>query len=61
MQNVKAYHRRLRHWLTRFDGVAPHDLPNYLGWRRALDTRRLPTPDALLCAAIGVFPHSTVT
>lgn len=57
IQNVNAYHSRLREWMIRFHGVATHYLPNYLGWRRALDTRRLPSPHALLLAALGVFPH----
>lgn len=61
VQNVNAYHSRLHQWLERFHGVATHYLPNYLGWRRALDTHRLATPEALLRAAIGVFPHPTVT
>jgi len=61
VQNVNAYHSRLRQWLHRFHGVATRYLSNYLGWRRALDTHRLPTPQALLRAAIGVFPHSTMT
>ena len=57
VQNVNAYHSRLRLWIGRFHGVATHYLPNYLGWLRALDTKRLDTPEALLSAAIGVFPH----
>ena len=61
VQNVNAYHSRLRQWIQRFHGVATHYLPNYLGWRRALDTRRLDTPDKMLLAAIGVFPQATVT
>ena len=61
VQNVNAYHSRLRQWIQRFHGVATHYLPNYLGWRRALDTRRLDTPEKMLLAAIGVFPQATVT
>ena len=57
VQNVNAYHSRFRLWMGRFHGVATHYLPNYLGWRRALDVRRLDTPETLLQAAIGVFPH----
>jgi len=61
VQNVNAYHSRLRQWIERFHGVATHYLPNYLGWRHALDAHRLPTPEAMLLAAIGVFPHLAVT
>jgi hypothetical protein len=34
-------------------------LPNYLGWRSVLDANRLASPEALLKAAIGAFPHLT--
>lgn len=61
IQNVNAYHSRLREWIARFHGVATHYLPNYLGWRRALDTHRLASPETMLLAAIGVFPQQTVT
>jgi transposase-like protein len=61
VQNVNAYHSRLRQWIERFHGVATHYLPNYLGWRRALDTHRLDTPAKMLLAAVGVFPQATVT
>lgn len=59
VQNINAYHSRLRTWIRRFHGVATRYLPNYLGWQRALDSRRLPTPKALLRAAVGVFPQIT--
>jgi hypothetical protein len=36
INNVNAYHR-LKQWLSRFNGVATKNLPNYLGWRRALE------------------------
>lgn len=61
VQNVNAYHSRLKFWLARFHGVATKYLPNYLGWRRAIDTRRLHSPELLLRAAIGIFPHTSVT
>ena len=61
VQNVNAYHRRLRCWLQRFHGVASHYLPNYLGWRWILDARRILSPEALLKATLGEFPHLTVT
>lgn len=37
INNVNAYHSRLKEWLRRFHGVATKNLPNYLGWRRALE------------------------
>lgn len=55
VQNVNAYHSRFRGWLRHFNGVATHYLPNYLGWRWAIDTKRIDSPDTLLRAAIGVF------
>lgn len=57
VQNVNAYHSRFRGWMGKFHGIATHYLPNYLGWRRALDTKRLDTPEILLNASLGVFPH----
>src|SRR5271156_3456727 len=36
LNNVNAYHARLKEWLRRFHGVATKNLPNYLGWRRTL-------------------------
>jgi hypothetical protein len=52
---VNAYHSRFRLWLDRFNGVATRYLPNYLGWRWALDAQRINSPDLLLRAAMGVF------
>ncbi len=37
VQNVNAYHSRLKFWIHRFRGVATCYLANYLGWFRALD------------------------
>jgi hypothetical protein len=31
VQNVHVYHSRFKEWLRRFDRVASHYLPNYLG------------------------------
>lgn len=44
IQNVNAYHGRLKGWMGRFNGVATRYLPNYLGWRRTLE--RVPEPSA---------------
>lgn len=55
IQNVNAYHRRLKDWMRRFKGVASSYLASYLGWFRALDrsaqTPRQPAP--FLAMAIG--------
>lgn len=37
IQNVNAYHSRLKRWFARFHGVATKYLVNYLGWRRLLE------------------------
>ena len=61
VQNVNAYHSRLRGWLRPFHGVATRYLPNYLGWRWILDAGRIRSPETLLKASMGAFPHLTVT
>lgn len=55
VQNVNSYHRRFRQWLARFNGVASHYLPNYLGSRWAVDGERIDSPETLLRAALGSF------
>jgi len=55
VQNVNAYHSRFRAWLARFHGVASHRLPNYLGWRWALDGGRIASVEQLLRIAFGVI------
>jgi hypothetical protein len=37
INDVNAYHSRFKQWLRPFNGVATKNLPNYLGWRRALE------------------------
>jgi transposase-like protein len=37
INNVNAYHSRLKEWLRPFHGVATKNLPHYLGWRRTLE------------------------
>ena len=43
---------RLREWIARFHGVASRYLPNYLGWRQALDGQRIASAEQLLCISI---------
>ena len=61
VQNVNAYHSRLRQWLRPFHGVATRYLHHYLGWRWILDARRILSAETLLKATLGQFPHLTVT
>ena len=59
IQNVNAYHGRLKSWLARFHGVATSYLENYLGWFRALDraskNRQKSAP--MLALALGLGQH----
>jgi transposase-like protein len=62
LNNVNAYHGRLKEWLRRFHGVATKNLPNYLGWRRALEALgQNATPAAMILGAIGLGPYQQVT
>lgn len=55
VQNVNAYHSRLKGWVRHFKGVSTKYLDSYLGWFRSID--RAPhvvaEPAALLALAIG--------
>ena len=54
IQHVNAYDSRLKQWIRRFNGVATHYLPNYLGWRRLIECSPGKfTPEILLRHAIG--------
>jgi transposase-like protein len=55
VQNVNAYHSRLKAWIYKFRGVATCYLPNYLGWFRALDREHGngPQPARWLAMALG--------
>ena len=54
VQNVNAYHSRLKQWMTRFKGVSTRHLEIYLGWFRALDRSRQNRPDSALWLAMAV-------
>ena len=62
INNVNAYHSRLKQWLSRFNGVATKNLPNYLGWRRALEAwgDQLSPPNWIK-GAIGNGPYQQLT
>ena len=54
IQNVNAYHSRLKCWMARFHGVATRYLVNYQGWRRMLERyRRAIQPAHCLQEAVG--------
>ena len=62
LNNVNAYHGRLKEWLRRFHGVATKNLPNYLGWRRALEALgQNATSTAMILGAIGMGPYQQMT
>ena len=62
INNVNAYHSRLKQWLNRFNGVATKNLPSYLGWRRALEAWGQPVdPPKWILSAIGNGPYQQIT
>ena len=61
VQNVNAYHGRLKRWLGRFHGIATCHLDNYLGWFRSLDNHHAHSGESALAMALGKFPHLAVT
>lgn len=62
INNINAYHGRLKEWLRRFHGVATKNLPNYLGWRRTLEAMgQNASSDAMILGAIGLGPYQQKT
>ena len=63
IQNVNAYHSRLKNWMERFHGVATKYLVNYLGWRRMLERyHNTISPTRCLAEAVGrTYQHATGT
>jgi len=62
LNNVNAYHARLKEWLRRFHGVATKNLPNYLGWRRTLEALGQDASSAaMILGAIGSGPDQQST
>jgi transposase-like protein len=58
LNNVNAYHGRLKEWLRPFHGVATKNLPNYLSWRRTVEAlSTASTPEAWVMAAAGMGPY----
>lgn len=54
IQNVNAYHSRLKIWIARFRGVATKYLDSYLGWFRAIDRSPPTGRDAAQWLAMAV-------
>jgi transposase-like protein len=62
LNNVNAYHGRLKEWMRRFHGVATQNLPNYLGWRRTLEALgHTVAPAKLILGAMGLGPYQQTT
>lgn len=58
INNVNAYHSRLKEWMRRFHGVATANLPSYLGWRRTIEALANPSQtDDWIRAAAGLEPY----
>lgn len=58
INNVNAYHSRLKEWMRRFHGVATENLPNYLSWRRTIEAlSNASRPDAWIMGAAGLGPY----
>nr|WP_294501452.1 IS1595 family transposase [uncultured Rhodopila sp.] len=62
INNVNAYHSRLKQWLRRFNGVATKNLSSYLGWRRTLEAfEDGDQSDLWLCRAMGLGVYQQLT
>jgi hypothetical protein len=62
INNVNAYHSRLKEWLRPFHGVATKNLPHYLGWRRTLEAfGKTVQPDQWISRAVGMGAYQQLT
>jgi hypothetical protein len=62
INNVNAYHSRLKQWLRRFNGVATKNLSHYLGWHRAREAFDDTDPQVQwLSRAVGVGTYQQLT
>jgi transposase-like protein len=58
INNVNAYHGRLKEWVRRFHGVATANLPSYLSWRRTIEAfGTTSNPEAWIRGAAGLGPY----
>ena len=61
INNINAYHGRLKEWMRRFHGVATANLPHYLSWRRTIEALGdRSTPEAWIRGAAGLGPYQQV-
>ncbi|MCL6572813.1 MAG: IS1595 family transposase [Bacillus sp. (in: Bacteria)] len=64
IQHVNGYHKRLKKWVERFQGVATKYLDNYLYWHRFLElNKKIPSPERtkeLLLASCQIPTFTTV-
>lgn len=58
INNVNAYHGRLKAWMRRFHGVATENLQTYLSWRRTLEAMPDGDPELWIPAAAGFRPNT---
>ena len=62
INNINAYHGRLKEWLIPFHGVSTKYLGNYLGWRRAVEALGAKAqPLDWLRGAVGIGPYQQLT
>jgi hypothetical protein len=62
VNNANAYHGRLKECMHRFHREATKNLPNYLGWRRALEAwNDQATPQNWILDALGIGPNQQLT
>ena len=62
INNVNAYHGRLKEWLRRFHGVATKNLSTYLSWRRTMEALAAAmTPETWIMGAAGIGPHQHIS
>ena len=58
INNVNAYHGRLKEWMRHFHGVATKNLPSYLSWRRTIEALGAASnPEAWIMGATGMGPY----
>ena len=58
INNVNAYHGRLKEWMRHFHGVATKNLTSYLSWRRTIEALgTASTPEAWIMGAAGMGPY----